>query len=1763
MPNSAPRHGSARPPNRRRRWVAVLSAAAITAGVLLGAPVGATAATGPDLWSAYGPDATLTSTGAGSPASFSYDLADQKRTDASWLFVATAGTTGAQSLPWSWTGDHGRSDVRSRLTTGVYRNGSFRQIAVLVDDGPRDCCPPGTTGFRYSGTTTLDLEQGDRYGFLLTASHTEKTGPLRGTFTLVADPSGSGPEVTVPEQPVTATIPDDQSGAVVTFPATAHDPVDGELTPTCTPASGSEFPAGDTEVTCTATNSRGMSSSAQLVVRVFVDEPNLAWPTATTMTSDDSRRGTLRLPGQALWYRFPVQPDSTVEVELTELAANGDLTLFGDIGRAFDEALTTRDLDRLGAEFAADAFSPSAFSPSAFSPSAFSPSAFSPSAFSPSAFSPSAFSPSAFSPSAFSPSAFSPSAFSPSAFSPSAFSPAVSLPSAFSPSAFSPSAFSPEQLRDAFSSAQVRSLIAVSARDGVADENIRVSTWDATGYFYVRVQGRNGAAAPGRPFRISVTAEGGACAEPLSTFTERSTLVGTPGAARTVILTDSTRLPGVPLEALQGFADRADVQGVVVDAGTLPRLQALNAQADDQVACPYAKNLVAEALREVVDSYRDDVGTLRYVVLAGDDGVIPFFRTADAAGLGPEQGYVPPVADSSSSQAALRRNQVLSQDAYGADVEVHLKGATVAVPDLAVGRLVETPAEIRAALQRYADLDGRLPAPTSALVTGYDFLTDGADEVSAALDAGLGAGRTTDLITDGDVPPSTRTAGQPDRRHSWTADNLRAELLGERHDIVYLAGHFSANSALAADYETSLVTTEVRDSATADLENTLVLSAGCHSGYNIVDPHAVPGLTERLDWPQVMADEGAVLIAGTGYQYGDTDFVEYSERLYAGVTSQLRVGTGPVALGSALVRAKQDYLATTPVLSGIHQKALAEATLYGLPMLSLDLPHGRLPEPDAGPHTTQAVATGPGAQLGLRTATVRADGSTTVVTQAFTDPDGTGESEFTYLEGVDGTVTSPGQPALPLQSIDVGAPGYALRGVGFRGGTYTDTPRVVPLTGAPTTETHEVHTAFSSPVFFPRRLATANPYGALAGDGGTRLLVTPAQHRSDSPVTSTLRRYGSTDFELLYSNNTQTYGDNVPALAGPPEITGVTSTVSGSSVAVSVDVVGDPSAGIQQVWVTRTAEQGPWHGAWSSLDLTQSSDVSTRWTGTLTLPPGQQPADVRFIVQAANGVGLVSVEDNEGQEFVPGTSPGLDPAPSGGAASQLSLAAPATGVYGGSLPVQATLSAGPAAQGVDGAPVRISLGSTSRVVTTDSQGVARTTFPLVQQVGQVTLSATFDGDARVARSTDQRVVTVQKRPTELGLAGPEGPVSAGQDTGVVATLTTGGTPVTERAVLFVARQDGSVVAAATRTTQPDGRARLGSLGLPSGTVSITAYFGLDDVDVGDGHRAGSLDPENLASTSSPVSVRVLTAPRVLTETLPDAVAGLPYDQQVAVEGDPTPEVSVSGLPEGLTYADGRLRGTTTTAGRFPVVVTAENQAGRAERTVDLVVRAGAPATVTPVSGSGQSARFDSPFAHPLVARVVDAYGNPVAGAEVTFASPTGGASTSPARMDATTGPDGLASVSARANSTVGGYDVAVRTGSLSGTAFRLANAYDVGPFAAPYDAPPGSTVTVDRTDPVNLSFRLADAAGPISDAEGLRLWLAPCRVRFVHVPDDGASAEAARCMSYNIATHRFGYQTNGALLGWVSGRTYTLRVVVDGERAGDLLGTREVRVRVR
>ena len=65
----------------------------------------------------------------------------------------------------------------------------------------------------------------------------------------------------------------------MTFSASANDDHDGPLTPTCSPPSGSNFPVGTTNVTCTATDSSGNTGSASFNVTV-----NLVDTTAPVIT---------------------------------------------------------------------------------------------------------------------------------------------------------------------------------------------------------------------------------------------------------------------------------------------------------------------------------------------------------------------------------------------------------------------------------------------------------------------------------------------------------------------------------------------------------------------------------------------------------------------------------------------------------------------------------------------------------------------------------------------------------------------------------------------------------------------------------------------------------------------------------------------------------------------------------------------------------------------------------------------------------------------------------------------------------------------------------------------------------------------------------------------------------------------------------------------------------------------------------------------------------------------------------------------------------------------------------------------------------------------------------------------------------------------------------------------------------------------------------------------------------------------------------------
>ena len=85
-------------------------------------------------------------------------------------------------------------------------------------------------------------------------------------------------------------------------------------------------------------------------------------------------------------------------------------------------------------------------------------------------------------------------------------------------------------------------------------------------------------------------------------------------------------------------------------------------------------------------------------------------------------------ASATSFPSALSQGYFLSDDPYASPDPLGVGGQTLYTPSLAIGRLVETPTQIDNALSRFQKSNGQLNA-TSALSTGYDFVTQAANAV--------------------------------------------------------------------------------------------------------------------------------------------------------------------------------------------------------------------------------------------------------------------------------------------------------------------------------------------------------------------------------------------------------------------------------------------------------------------------------------------------------------------------------------------------------------------------------------------------------------------------------------------------------------------------------------------------------------------------------------------------------------------------------------------------------------------------------------------------------------------------------------------------------------------------------------------------------------------------------------------------------------------------------------------------------------------------
>lgn len=448
-----------------------------------------------------------------------------------------------------------------------------------------------------------------------------------------------------------------------------------------------------------------------------------------------------------------------------------------------------------------------------------------------------------------------------------------------------------------------------------------------------------------------------------------------PDTVRTLILSNLQRMrtvQGLSQEQadalavkLRELAGHPRVQGLVVDLAGVTSLTDLYQSWDADPSSPDRANAILFAPGGLHDYLRSELlptyTGVKYLVLVGHDRTLPLARVPDRTGLR-ESAYVlgGDLTAAGTVGAALAADRYLSDDLLGARGSLDLpltadqreQGAFL--PELSVGRLVETPDEITTTIATFISQDGVLdlqalhPATGhKVLVTGYDFLIDAGRRIRARWKEALGLPLPHE---DADLEPVDGFLLTPAWDEAAVADRRAAlsEHLsgngGARYGVVNLNGHAThylegVPGAGVTDIQ-GLSTTEIYGPNTCGggvplaLAGSVIYAVGCHGGLPVAGSCAADP-DRSLDLAQTFLARGVLAyVANTGYGWGLVDGVGYGERLVDILTEEITAG-GTVAVGDAVRRAKLRYFLELPRFDDYDEKTLLQWTVFGLPMYAI------------------------------------------------------------------------------------------------------------------------------------------------------------------------------------------------------------------------------------------------------------------------------------------------------------------------------------------------------------------------------------------------------------------------------------------------------------------------------------------------------------------------------------------------------------------------------------------------------------------------------------------------------------------------------------------------------------------------------------------------------------------------------------------------------------------------------------------------------------
>jgi surface protein len=773
-----------------------------------------------------------------------------------------------------------------------------------------------------------------------------------------------------------------------------------------------------------------------------------------------------------------------------------------------------------------------------------------------------------------------------------------------------------------------------------------------TGRFYVMVWSSTGdfSSSPiNSPYKISVTTvtdvtpdpctitmaypQGGPILDPIGVTSDPTTLIlinrprmiGVYGDQRTDALIG--HLDESVEDTLSDLAVHPLVNGLIVDLGSYSEVQSAYNDWDIHGCDPEVANLVSLEIKKVILAILTEHPTIQNLVMVGNDLIIPFRRVPDEVVQTREGATIPNEFDyqyiyegdmfigvvetmNNPTFATLQLQYYLSDDFY-ADLAPLLldHGHELSVPDMPIGRLVETPEDIQAYTQTFLSFEGLMgdAEDLTSLTTGYSFLIDQALAIDTIL-ADKGFDPDADLISD-----------------DWDKNDLLAAYGIESEDsapnVDAINAHFDHWRLLPALFSTEgeevdpedLVDTSDFAGATTDLSGTLFFSAGCHLGFNFWDGDALvltdPG---RHDWPQILVGRGVSVVGNWGFGYGDDVAIAYSEELMVDFARYLGVGN----LGQALVEAKREYLLNQAELDPVHEKILMEAVFYGLPNWMLT---ATVELPDEGVTFTPPEETGDGLTTRIYEVSV-IDAQRILITD---------EVRGSFYELAGRTQAGVFRPIQPQASLDIGGvEDEVAHGVLFTGGTYMDIPSFNPVITMPSWTRTNPEPIFVYEGWDPPRFWSLAQLERGDGSYDERLVLVPGQFLVDEDATQatektigTERLYNTLDFEVFYGADDAEFQ--------PPLISRVNASVSPNPGVTFTAVVMDPpdpnnqTSGVYRVVVTYTTGEGD-PPTWQSGDLAQVPDTNL-WIGTFPIT-----GSIDFFIQAIDGSGNVGMYAGNG-----------------------------------------------------------------------------------------------------------------------------------------------------------------------------------------------------------------------------------------------------------------------------------------------------------------------------------------------------------------------------------------------------------------------------------------------------------------------------------------------------------------------------------------------------